>query len=74
MKYESFFRCDLCNQKFDTGRGVRNDIALLNGTHSRVYGDVCDECVAKLARMIDDKFPNNRVLKNKEESLATVSV
>lgn len=68
-KYEGFFRCDLCNGKFDRSEQVRNDIAIVNGTWGKVFGDVCDPCIKKAANLIDKEFPSNRSLLKKEESL-----
>lgn len=67
MKYSSFYKCDLCQKKFDTGREVKCDVSLLNGTGSRVYADVCNPCLAKVADIIDDNFPRNEVLRRREE-------
>lgn len=70
MKFECFYRCDLCQKKFDTGREVKNDVTLMNGTYSRIFGDVCDDCLRKTANLIDEHFPRNKTIVRKEESMA----
>lgn len=67
MKYASFYRCDLCNGKFDSGKEVKNDVCLMNGSNSRVFGDVCDTCLAKMVRIVDQEFPKNKRLRDQEE-------
>lgn len=69
MKYESFFRCDLCNCKFESGNEVRNDVCLMNGTYSRIFSDVCDECIKRLANAIDEKFPKNKSMLKKDAKM-----
>lgn len=59
----------MCQGKFDTGREVKNDVALINSTYSRVYGDVCSDCIKRLAKLIDQEFPRNKVLLKKEEQV-----
>ena len=67
MKYQAFWRCDLCNCKFDTSKEVRSDVSMMNGTYSRIYGDVCDDCMKKVAKLIDAEFPRNKAMLKKEE-------
>lgn len=50
---------------------MKNDVSLINGTYSRVYADVCDDCLKRLANVIDDKFPRNKIALKKEEKVIT---
>lgn len=68
MKIESHFRCDLCNKKFDIASEVRNDVSILNGTHGKVFGHVCDPCIVKLSKVVDREFPKNSRLMKLEQA------
>ena len=58
-QHESYFTCDLCGNRFEKHDGVRNDVMITNGEHSRSYIDVCDRCIKKMAKLLDDNFPRN---------------
>jgi len=58
-QHEKYFTCDLCGKEFPTRAPVRNDVAVMNGEDTRIYGDVCDTCIKKLVGVIDDNFPRN---------------
>ena len=72
MQHERFFTCDLCGKEFPTRAPVRNDMAITNGEDTRVYADVCDVCVKKLVKVVDDNFPKNA--HRKDETVCLLAV
>ena len=57
---EAYWVCDIGGEKYQTRNDVRNDIVIVNGEHSRIYGDVCDRHAAEVAKAIDRDFPKNK--------------
>ena len=59
MEHVRFFTCDLNGERFEKMEAVRNDVMIQNGDNSRTYIHVCDKCIEKLVRTIDEVFPKN---------------
>lgn len=64
MKHESYYTCDIGNERFEDRNSVRNDVSVINGENGRNYGDVCDKHIIEFVQMIDERFPKNKHKKN----------
>jgi hypothetical protein len=75
MQHPGYWTCDMHGGRFEHHKSVRNDVTIVNGDDSRLYGDVCDPCIKKLVAIIDEAFPKNTIaMKAKAEEPAAVGV
>ena len=54
------YECEMCKRVFVKQTAVRNDVVLQNGEHSRMYGEMCDNCATRIAELLDKAFPRNK--------------